>query len=94
MADESSRLLNNSADFRNAALAKNGDGYTSGNEYNAGHADTISDGDDKGRDPEDATLADSPIGTKTDISVRGVALAKNADKYTKDRQYGFGNGTV
>jgi len=89
MAEEkgSSRLLTNSEEFRNKLLAKNSDGYTTGNEYLPGHADTISDGDDRGRDPEDDG---GSVGTNEDITMRDNLLAKNSDLYTKDNPYGQG----
>lgn len=77
--------------MRESLLAKNSDGYTTGSEYCAGNADTIADGDEKGREPEDPSL---DAGTCIDFTNRDCMLAKNSGLYTKNRQYGFGNGTV
>jgi len=84
MADESSRLLINSEDFRTCSIAKNSAGYTPGSEYCAGVPDTISDGDNKGRDPQNNG---GSIGTLTDIKMRECLLAKNSDGYTSTNQY-------
>lgn len=77
--------------MRNCLMAKNTDGYTPTNQYCAGVADTVADGDDKGREPEDGT---EEAGTCIDFRMRDCLLAKNANLYTKTKQYGFGNGTV
>jgi len=82
---------NKDIEMRNKLMAKNADGYTYGSEYCAGVADTIADGDDKGREPEDVG---QEAGTCIDFASRNCSLAKNAGLYTKDKQYGFGNGTV
>ena len=88
MADETtSRLLTNSEEFRDKLLAKNSDGYTTGNQYLPTHPDTISDGDNRGRDPEGNN---GSIGTSEDIVMRNNSLAKNGDLYTKDKPYGEG----
>jgi len=81
---------NKDIDMRNSLMGKNGDGYTYNNQYCAGVADTVADGDDKGREPEPGEEA----GTCIDFSSRNCLLAKNTNLYTKNRQYGFGNGTV
>ena len=78
-------------DTRNKQMAKNADGYSYGNEYCAGHPDTISDGDCRGRDPKQQG---EDAGTCIDFNSRSCSLAKNSNLYTKDHQYGFGNGTV
>lgn len=83
--EESSRLLENSKDYRTCSVAKNSKNYTPGNEYQASHADTISDGDCKGRDPEDIG---GEIGTNIDIDTRNKQMAKNADGYTYGNEYG------
>jgi hypothetical protein len=82
---------NKDIQMRNCLMAKNADGYTYGNQYCAGVGDTIADGDDKGREPEDVG---QEAGTCIDFHMRDCLLAKNANLYTKNRQYGFGNGTV
>jgi len=85
MADETSRLLVNSKDFRTCAIAKNAKGYVPGKEYLPATPDTISDGDNRGRDPK---TDGGSIGTKIDIDVRNKQMAKNADGYTFTDQYG------
>lgn len=80
--EESSRLLVNSAGFRTCSLAKNGDGYTPSNEYCAGNPDTISDGDDRGRDPK---TGGGSIGTNIDIKERNELIKKNM--YTHGKEY-------
>jgi len=77
--------------MRECLMAKNADGYTPGKQYCAGSPDTIADGDDKGREPEATGLE---AGTCIDFQSRDCSMAKNANLYTKNRQYGFGNGTV
>ena len=85
MADEeSSRLLANSEDFRTCSIAKNSCHYIPNNEYLPGHEDTISDGDNRGRDPEDIG---GEVGTQIDIKMRECSLAKNADRYTPGNEY-------
>jgi len=88
MADESSRLLENSEDYRTCSIAKNSARHSPGNEYCPATSDTISDGDDKGREPEQEG---GSIGTKTDIATREKMIAKNADGYTKSNEYGAGH---
>lgn len=84
MADESSRLLVNSVDYRTCSLAKNSDRYTPGSEYCAGVPDTVSDGDCKGRDPQNGG---GSIGTNKDIEMRECLMAKNSDRYTPGNEY-------
>jgi len=84
MADESSRLLVNSEHFRTCSIAKNSKGYIPGSEYCAGVPDTISDGDCRGRDPQDDG---GSIGTNKDIQMRNCLMTKNADGYTYENQY-------
>lgn len=86
--EESSRLLENSEDYRTCSIAKNSARHTPGNEYLPATSDTISDGDNKGREPEQEG---GSIGTKTDIATREKMVAKNADGYTKDKEYGAGH---
>lgn len=85
MADETSRLLTISKDFRTCSIAKNGMGYVPGKEYLPATSDTISDGDDRGRDPK---TDGGSIGTKIDIDTRNKQMAKNADGYTYGDEYG------
>lgn len=84
MAEETSRLLENSEDYRTCSIAKNSDGYTPGHEYLPAVSETLSDGDNKGRDPE---TDGGQIGTNIDIDTRNTLMAKNADLYTPDNQY-------
>jgi len=85
MAEETSRLLENSAELRTCSLAKNSAGYTPGKEYLPTTPDTISDGDNRGRDPESEGAI---IGTQIDIETRTKQMAKNADGYTYGNEYG------
>lgn len=87
MADETiSNLLVNSEDLRKCSLAKNSDRYTEGNEYCASHPDTLSDGDNRGRDPEDEG---GSIGTKKDIQMNNCLIVKN--HYNSDNEYAAGS---
>jgi hypothetical protein len=88
MAEESSRLLVNSKAYWTCSIAKNGDGYVPGQEYNLDSADTISDGDCRGRDPKNAG---GSIGTNKDIDMRNCLMAKNSDGYTYGNEYCEGN---
>ena len=89
MADEeSSRLLENSKDYRTCSIAKNADGYIPGKEYLPTTPDTISDGDNRGRAPEDGNQQNPQIGTQIDIDTRNKQMAKNADGYTYGNEYG------
>lgn len=83
MADES-RLLTNSEDFRTCSIAKNSCHYIPSKEYCAGVPDTISDGDNRGRDPQDIG---GEVGTQIDIKMRDCSLAKNSDRYTHGSEY-------
>jgi len=93
MADgeNTSRLLTNSEEIRKTMLAKNGDLYIEGKGYNTGHPNSISDGDEKGRDPEDEG---GTIGTLTDIETREEMLAKNSCMYTCGNEYSEGSDNV
>jgi len=89
MADENiSNLLVNSEEMRNCLLAKNKKLYTEGSQYKTGHPNSISDGDDKGRDPEGDG---GSVGTITDIEKRNCLLAKNSNLYTTGNEYGAGS---
>ena len=107
MADENnldigtpSRLSENSADFRICSIAKNSSalakdkwgGYTPGNEYCAGIPDTQSDGDNRGRDPQDGNQQSLDIGTKTDIAMRQCLMAKNTPTKADDNWTGYNRG--
>jgi hypothetical protein len=76
--------------MRNCLMSKNGNGYTYSNQYCAGVPDTVADGDERGREPQN----NGEAGTATDMKLRTTLLAKNSNLYTKNHQYGFGNGTV
>jgi hypothetical protein len=93
MADgeNTSRLLTSSEEIREAMLAKNGKLYTEGKEYKTGHPNSISDGDEKGRDPEDEG---GSIGTSVDIENREAMLAKNGNLYTCGNEYTAGSDNV
>lgn len=92
MGDNSSRLLEIGKEFRECSIVKNSGGYILGkNEYKEGNPDTISDGDDRGRDPLDSTSASSSIGTNTDIGLRITQLSRNNCLYSKSKPYGEGN---
>lgn len=84
--DNSSRLLVNSASFRDENLVRNKccHGYTFSNEYCTGNADTISDGDCRGRDPQ---TPGASIGTCIDIADRTCSIAKNSNRYTPAHEY-------
>jgi len=86
MAEDSSRLLNSSEDFRSCSIAKNSCHYVPSKQYCAGVPDTMSDGDNRGRDPQDG----GDVGTQIDIKMRESLLAKNADRYTPGNEYTAG----
>lgn len=87
MADETiSNLLVNSEELRKCSLAKNSGLYTEGSEYKTGHPNSVSDGDEKGRDPEDEG---GSIGTSIDIQKENALIAKN--KYNSNNQYAAGS---
>ena len=87
MADETiSNLLVNSKDIREKMLAKNADLYTEGKEYKTGHPNSISDNDEKGRDPEEEGAS---IGTNTDICMNNCLIVKN--KYNSGCEYAAGS---
>lgn len=72
-----SRLLDNSDQYRNPLLAKNE--FTNNDEYNVGHENALSDGDEHGKG------ATTTIGSATDIAKRQQLEAKN--KYTLNDPY-------
>lgn len=94
--DTPSRLSKNSADFYKCSIAKNSpstskenwSGYIPGSEYLPGTPDTISDGDNRGRDPESLS-ADATIGTNIDISTRECSIAKNTPSLSDDGWGGY-----
>jgi hypothetical protein len=85
--EETSRLLNDSAIFRDCSIAFNSAGYTPNNEYCQLHEDTIADGDCKGRDPQDGDQQNPSIGTNKDVDMRNCSMAKNAALYTPGNEY-------
>ena len=90
-----SKLSESSVDYRNCSMAKNSCGYTPGDQYLPAHEDTLSDGDEKGRDPEDGNQHSLSIGTKTDVAMRECLLAKNSDLYSRGNEYCAGhNDTI
>ena len=76
--EETSRLLENSADFRTCSIAKNSRLYTTGDEYCDGTSYTIADGDCRGRNPEDGDQNNPSIGIPKDIQMRQCLTAKNS----------------
>jgi len=72
-----SRLLDNSDQYRNPLLAKNE--FTNNDEYNVGHENALSDGDEHGKG------ATNTIGSATDIAKRQQLEAKNI--FTKNDPY-------
>jgi hypothetical protein len=71
-------LLEYSKSFLNREKIR--DEYNNNNEYRLGHPNALSDGDDLGRGENNGQ-----IGTKTDISQRKIAEAKN--RYSANNQY-------
>jgi len=83
-----SRLETISKEYRDCTLVMNSCRYTCGDEYCTGSADVISDGDCRGRDPEDGGAGSAAtVGTNCDISERAKQLAENAARYTPTHQY-------
>ena len=95
---EASRLTISSEEFRKCSVAKNSpsvanegwSGYVPGNEYCAGTPDTQSDGDNRGRDPEEDG---GSIGTKDDIVMRNRLMAKNTPSVSDDGWSGYTPGS-
>jgi hypothetical protein len=83
-----SRLESISKEYRDCSLLMNSCRYTCGDEYCNGSADVFSDGDCRGRDPEEGGAGSAAtVGTNLDISERTTQLAKNAAHYTSAHQY-------
>jgi len=72
-----SRLLENSPQYRNPLLAKNE--FTNNDEYNVGHENALSDGDEHGKGETET------IGSATDIKKRKQLEAKN--QFTQNDPY-------
>jgi hypothetical protein len=84
----SSRLTEISEQFYKCSIVLNSCRYLPENQYDVAHPDTLSDGDCRGRDPEDAG---GSIGTNKDITERTIQLVRNSCLYTTDKPYGEGN---
>jgi len=86
--DNESKLSKISEQYLNCTIVMNSSRYLPNAPYEIGHPNTISDGDDKGRDPDGGS---GSIGTSKDIYERTCMLAKNSDRYTSAKPYGVGN---
>lgn len=73
-----SRLEDISVPFRKAAVAKND--YDNNDQYNAGHPDALSTGDELGKGE-----VNGEVGSATDIKARNSLVTKN--KYNKNKEY-------
>lgn len=76
-----SRLEDVNVPFRKANLARND--YNNNELYNAGHADALSTGDEKGKGE-----VNGQVGGATDIKTREKLMAKN--KYNRNKEYNAG----
>ena len=77
-----SRLLDQSKGFRDVLLAKNT--FNVDKDYNVGHANALSDGDEQGKGEKDGS-----VGSATDIIKKETLLKKN--KYNSADEYGDSN---
>ena len=77
-----SRLLKNSEEFREKNKSRNK--YTDNDDYNTGHPNALSDGDDRGR----GQVSDQ-VGTSTDIKKREELSTKS--KFNKNNPYNINN---
>lgn len=77
-----SRLEEINAGFRAQTLVKNG--YKNNDEYNSGHENALSDGDELGKGE-----LNGQVGSATDIRVREKLKAKN--KYNNGNEYNASN---
>jgi hypothetical protein len=77
-----SRLEDISIAFRNQNLVRND--YKANDQYTLGHPDTLSDGDELGKDEVNGS-----VGSLTDIKTRERNLVKN--KFNKNNEYNAGN---
>lgn len=73
-----SRLEDTSAPYRKCAVAKND--YDNNDQYNAGHPDALSTGDELGKGE-----VNGEVGGTTDIKCRNTLMTKN--KYNINREY-------
>jgi hypothetical protein len=76
-----SKLEGISLPFRTCSVARND--YNYNDEYQAGHPDALSTGDEQGKG-----LVNEQVGGATDIKERNKELAKN--KFNKNREYNAG----
>jgi len=77
-----SRLLENSDEFRQRNKSRNT--YTDNDDYNTGHPNALSDGDEKGRGEQQ-----QQVGTVTDIRKREELATKNM--FNKNNPYNINN---
>jgi len=83
-----SRLETISKEYRECTLVLNSCRQTANNQYCSGSQDVISDGDCRGRDPEDGGAGSAAtVGTNCDIAEREKQMVKNAARYTPTHQY-------
>jgi len=73
-----SRLEDVSLPFRKKAVARND--YDENDKYEAGHANALSTGDEKGKGE-----VNQQVGGSTDIKTRETSMARN--KFNKNREY-------
>lgn len=73
-----SRLEESSIGFRKTNIARND--YDNNDQYNVGHADALSTGDENGKGE-----VNGQIGSLTDIKQKEKLVAKN--KFNKNREY-------
>jgi len=73
-----SRLEDISVPFRKSNIAKNG--FDQNDEYNVGHPDALSTGDEFGKGE-----LNGQVGGATDIKVRNSLLTKN--KFNRNKEY-------
>lgn len=76
-----SRLEDISVPFRKQNVARND--YDNNDQYNTGHADALSTGDELGKGE-----VNGQVGGATDIKEREKQIAKN--KFNKNREYNAG----
>jgi hypothetical protein len=76
-----SRLEDISVPFRKIEIARND--YDNNDQYNAGHPDALSTGDEQGKGE-----VNGEVGGATDIKTRKVLMTKN--KFNRNREYNAG----
>jgi len=77
-----SRLLENSDEYRQRNKARNT--FTSEDDYNTGHPNALSDGDERGRGQQQ-----NQVGTATDIRKREELATKSM--FNKNNPYNINN---